>query len=94
MADDQKQLVKMLVEVYKDQAFKEPGTIRVGTRDVGEWRVLFNPEEYTLTRSNRYNTTQAAGTSKPSTAKGHGHADQLRLTLFFDGTGVTRLTTM
>jgi hypothetical protein len=76
---DETQVDKLLVELYPDQKFK--------TKE-DEFRVLFNPSEYVLTRSNAYSQTQAAGTSRPSTGFSHGNPDQLSLTLFFDGTGV------
>ena len=79
--DGSDELVKMVIEAYTDQNFKEG-------QGVEEWRVLFNPSDYTLTRSNAYSTTQSAGTSRPTTAYGKGNSDQLSLTLFIDGTGV------
>lgn len=82
MADktDESQLDKLTIITYPDQKF---GAARRGK----VIRVLFNPSEYTYTRSYSWPKSQAPGTSKPSTSKGSGNADQLSLTLFFDGTG-------
>lgn len=78
---DGNQLEKLTIETYTDQKFTK-------AKKVGEWKVLFNPTEYQFTRSNNYNATQAAGTSRPHTSTGSGNPDQLACTLFFDGTGV------
>jgi Contractile injection system tube protein len=78
---DANQLEKLTIETYTGKEFTK-------SQRVGEWKVLFNPTEYTFTRSNNYNATQAAGTSRPNTSPGSGNPDQLACTLFFDGTGV------
>jgi hypothetical protein len=54
------------------------------------WQVLFNPSEYSLTRSNNYSQVQAPNASKPSTSYGSGNPDQLSIAFFFDGTGAAR----
>jgi hypothetical protein len=76
---DTTQLAKLRIDTYKDQRFEQADVT---------YTVLFNPTEYTLSRSNNYNRSQAAGTSRPSTSHGSGNPDQLSLALFFDGTGV------
>jgi hypothetical protein len=76
---DETQLAKLTIETYKTQKFDQVDD---------SYTVLFNPSEYTLTRTNNYNRSQAAGTSRPSTSHGSGNPDQLALSLFFDGTGV------
>jgi hypothetical protein len=83
MADafDTLQLAKLTIEAYKKQTFED------ADRDT-TYTVLFNPTDYTLTRSNNYNRAQAAGTSRPSTSSGSGNPDQLTIAFFFDGTGV------
>jgi hypothetical protein len=83
MADqlDANQLAKLTIESHTEQKFTR-------ATKVDEWKVLFNPTEYQFTRSNNYNTRQAAGTSRPNTSAGSGNPDQLSCTLFFDGTGV------
>jgi len=78
---DEAQLAKLTIEAYKKQTFQE------ADRD-GSFTVLFNPTDYTLARSNNYNRSQAAGTSRPATSSGSGNPDTLTLSFFFDGTGV------
>jgi Contractile injection system tube protein/LysM domain len=77
---DTSQLPKLTIETYPDQKFD-------GSPDA-TYTVLFNPSEYTLTRTNNYNRSQAAGTSRPATSSSSGNPDSLSLTLFFDGSGV------
>jgi nucleoid-associated protein YgaU len=57
-------------------------------KDATEWTALFNPSEYTLTRSNNFSQTQSQNASKPNTAFAGGNPDQLAIAFFFDGTGV------
>src|SRR5690242_8392532 len=81
MADDldASRLPKLKIEAYKTQKFDKVEKT---------WQVLLNPSDYTLVRSNNYNSRQAAGTSKPSTSASSGNPDQLNCSFFFDGTGV------
>jgi len=51
------------------------------------WQALFNPSEYSLTRSNNYSQVQPPNASKPTTAFSSGNPDQLSIAFFFDGTG-------
>jgi len=83
MADqlDANQLEKLTIETYTGKEFTK-------SQKVGEWKVLFNPTEYTFTRSTNYIATQAQGTSRPNAHPASGNPDQLACTLFFDGTGV------
>jgi hypothetical protein len=83
MADelDANQLEKLTIETYTGKEFSN-------SQKVGEWKVLFNPTEYTFTRSLNAVTNQAQGTSRPNTMPSSGNPDQLACTLFFDGTGV------
>lgn len=76
---EERQLDKLLIEVYPSQKFD---------RLDDELVALFNPTEYTFTRSNAWNAKTAKGTSRPSTSFGHGNPDKMSLTLFLDGTGV------
>ena len=69
---------KLLIQMYSDAKFQ--------SKD-GEFSVMFNPSEYTLTRSNTWNQTPAPGNSRPTAAFRAGNPDQLALSLFFDGTG-------
>lgn len=74
---------KLSIEQFSDQKFKD---------SKGSFSVLFNPSEYTLTRSNAYNQTPASGNSRPTSAFRGGNPDQLALSLFFDGTGAAGKT--
>lgn len=74
---------KLRIEVFSDQKFQQ---------SEGSFSVLFNPSEYTLTRSNAFNQTQAPGNSRPTSSFRAGNPDQLSLSLFFDGTGAAGKT--
>lgn len=74
---------KLRIELFSDQKFQDAD---------GSFSVLFNPSEYTLTRSNLWSQTQAPGASRPTTAFRAGNPDQLALSLFFDGTGAAGKT--
>jgi hypothetical protein len=74
---------KLRIETYSDQKFQQSD---------GSFAVLFNPSEYTLTRSNAWNQTQAPGNSRPTSSFRAGNPDQLALSLFFDGTGAAGKT--
>lgn len=76
----ERQLEKLTIDAYQDQEFKK----RTGR----PWQALFNPTQLAFSRSNRYNTTPAAGSSQPEVAFGAGEPDEISLDLFFDGTGV------
>ncbi len=76
---DGRQLDKLVIETYPDQDFDEAD---------GQWVVLFNPSDFSLTRANRYDSAPVQGTSRPSTAFAHGLPDQLSVTFLLDGTGV------
>ncbi len=76
---DDRQLDKLVIETYPDHEFDEAD---------GEWVVLFNPSDYSLTRANRYDSPPTQGTSRPATAFAHGLPDQLSVTFLLDGTGV------
>lgn len=82
---EERQLVKLTIQAYKDQEFREA----TGTA----WHVLFNPTELGFTRKNRYNAVPSAGSSEPQTSYGAGEPDEISLDLFFDGTGVVESTT-
>jgi hypothetical protein len=75
-----RQLAKLTIDAYEDLKFKK----RTGR----PWQALFNPTQLGFSRSNLYNTTPAAGSSKPQVAYGGGQPDALSVELFFDGTGV------
>ena len=49
--------------------------------------MLFNPSEYTLSRSSKFDASKPPGKGKPKTTYSGGNPDQLSLTLLFDGTG-------
>jgi contractile injection system tube protein len=72
-------LKPLKIKTYPGQDFSKEGTT---------WSALFNPSEYSLTRSNNYSQTQSQNASKPSTAFAGGNPDQLSIAFFFDGTGV------
>jgi hypothetical protein len=74
---------KLRIELFSDQKFQQ---------SEGSFSVLFNPSEYTLTRSNMWNQTQAPGNSRPTSSFRAGNPDQLSLSLFFDGTGAAGKT--
>jgi hypothetical protein len=76
----ERQLEKLTIDAYEDQEFKK----RVGR----PWQALFNPTQLAFSRSNRYNTTPAAGSSQPQVSFGGGQPDEVSIDLFFDGTGV------
>lgn len=76
----ERQLEKLTIDAYEDQEFKK----RTGR----PWQALFNPTQLGFSRSNRYNTTPAAGSSQPQVAFGGGQPDELSVELFFDGSGV------
>lgn len=73
------ELVKLEIQTYPNQKFS-------GSPD-DSWKVLFNPSEYVLTRTNAYTKTNPPGRSQPTTAFSNGDADKLSLTLFFDAGG-------
>ncbi len=74
---------KLRIDIFSDQKFQQAD---------GSFSVLFNPSEYTLTRSNLWNQTQAQGNSRPTSSFRAGNPDQLALSLFFDGTGAAGKT--
>jgi phage tail protein X len=76
----ERQLEKLTIQAYEDQKYKIP---------IGRpWQALFNTTQLAVSRSNTYNTTAAAGSSKPQVAFGGGQPAEMTLDLFFDGTGV------
>jgi nucleoid-associated protein YgaU len=50
----------------------------------GEFRVLFNPTEYRLNKTNQFNEVVIPGASAPLIQFGHGDAQTLTMQLFFD----------
>lgn len=76
---------KLLIETYASPKF-------LADEREDSFRVLFNPSEYTLTRSNVWNQIQPPGNSRPTTSFRAGNPDQLSLSLFFDGTGAAGKT--
>src|SRR5215208_6398691 len=71
-------LKPLKIVTYPGQDFGKEGT---------SWTVLFNPSEYSLTRSNDYSQVKAPNSSKPTTSFSGGNPDQLAIAFFFDGTG-------
>ena len=76
MAEPELALLKIIS--YPKQDFSSEGET---------WVALFNPSEYSLTRSNNYSQVQAPNASKPATSYSGGNPDQLSIAFFFDGTG-------
>lgn len=74
---------QLTIKAYKTDSYQAKDQIRGAT-----FTALFNPSEYTLTRSNEYTTKASAGTSKPSVCYANGANDKLTITFLLDGTGV------
>jgi len=74
------QLAKLTIDAYADVHFRQPTGIR--------WQALLNPTELSFARKNRYQATQAAGTSAPTQSFSGGEPDEVQLDLLLDGTGV------
>ncbi len=80
MTPDESQVVKLTINGYTDQAFKD----RAGE----PWVALFNPSELSFSRKNTYNQQLSAGSSQPQVSYGGGQPDEVTVDLLLDGTGV------
>lgn len=76
-------LEKLKIEVYENSA-------RQG-RSTATFRLMFNPESYSLTHQNVYSTRQAINTSGRAADYVAGKPAQLSLKIIIDGTGVTEI---
>lgn len=77
---DNLQVTKLTIQPFIDQKFESAAG--------NPWQALFNPNQLSVTRKNRYNQTPSAGASAPDASYAGGEPDQVTLDLFFDGTGV------
>ncbi len=76
----EQQLDKLTLDIYESQKYEgAPSAV---------WQALFNPTQLGFSRTNRFNETPAAGSSKPEVAYGGGQPDEMTVELFVDGTGV------
>lgn len=78
-------LEKLRVEVYKDAARQQ---------EIGNFRLMFNPESYSLTRKNVYSPRQGTNTSGRSADYLLSEPAKFALKMVIDGTGVTEIGLM
>lgn len=75
-------LQKLRIESYKDNNYKNPDFL-------GEYEVLFNPEQLEESVKVNYSGKGAKGTSTTSQKYGGTDPLQFKLNLYFDGTGLS-----
>lgn len=72
-------LVKLLIESFSDERFNQK---------IGEFEVVFNPNQYTLKYGIEYDQRQASGTTGNAPSFANMKSQDLALEFMIDGTGV------